>query len=559
MGEAWGLRELHTLKALAEALNEQATLGEALEAALARLLEMTGLQTAWVFLDEKGDGRLLRATAGRNLPPALEADDRRALRAGWCDCQELYAEGRLERATNILTCSRLHKARADTAGLVYHASALIRCKGKPVGILNVAGPGRETFTEERLELLAAVASLVGAAVERARLLVSAELRAGQFQRLAQLARAMGKVTRRPELAEGLPQWVVDGFGFDAAALWLAGEGGFRLAAASPWLRVKLAGRAREAPPPEATARRLAEAAARPEALVLQDLRRIPVKERGNVWRGSRSLALFPVVAGGSPVGVLQVEGRRTGAFGSSEVDLLSAFVAQAGAVWESLLWQRRRRELARAEERRRVARELHDSVSQRLFSLKLSARAARRLMRSEPDRAQGILAQVEELGGSALAEMRRLVEQLRLEPAAEGLAGELRRWVDSLFVPERQRVEVEEEGPSLGDPSPPVRQAALRIAQEAVGNALRHAGEVPVRVRLRWSPDHLTLTVTDRGLGFDPRARSRQGGLANMRTRAREVGGRLRIVSRPGRGTRVEAQLPLRPRPSPEGGNGRGS
>lgn len=204
------------------------------------------------------------------------------------------------------------------------------------------------------------------------------------------------------------------------------------------------------------------------------------------------------------------------------------------------------REKAALEERARLARELHDSVTQSLYSISLFAEAARRLAASGDQEPVGnLLAELGETARQALKEMRLLVYELR--PAAlerEGLVGALRARLE--VVERRAGVEaelsVEGEGPLPRD----VEETLYRIAQEALNNALKHAHADSVAVRLRIEADYVELEIADDGKGFDP-GRSASGlGIAGMQERARVLDGEFGISSAPGEGTVVRVRIPVR-------------
>lgn len=204
------------------------------------------------------------------------------------------------------------------------------------------------------------------------------------------------------------------------------------------------------------------------------------------------------------------------------------------------------RQLAGAEERARIARELHDAISQDLFSLRMLAGGMRKAL--PPGSA--LLAQVETMEQTAtgtMEEMQALLLHLRpvalgeggLVPALEELSGAYRERlgarVDTRVEPVRLRPEAE--------------HAVLRIVQEALANAVKHAQPDQIALTLVAEDGWVTVTIRDDGAGFDPAdSRPRHGlGLRLMAERAAEVGGVLRVESQPGRGTTVEVSLPGEP------------
>jgi signal transduction histidine kinase len=198
--------------------------------------------------------------------------------------------------------------------------------------------------------------------------------------------------------------------------------------------------------------------------------------------------------------------------------------------------------LAVVEERNRVARELHDAATQTLFSLVLAARAAALSTRDEE--ARNALLGFERRTTSALQELRGLVHALRPKSLErDGLAATLADHAEALRTSGARIVVDTAEGIHLPLET---EHALLRIAQEALNNAMRHAPESSVHMTLRASAKTVTLRIRDDGPGFDVGAlpRTRRGmGLASMRERAQDIGARLDIRTAPGRGTTVTVSL----------------
>ncbi|GAA3397141.1 GAF domain-containing sensor histidine kinase [Streptomyces roseoviridis] len=233
-------------------------------------------------------------------------------------------------------------------------------------------------------------------------------------------------------------------------------------------------------------------------------------------------------------------------FTAEDEELLTLLAQHAAIALTNARLYERSRELTIAEERSRLAHELHDAVSQKLFSLRLTAQAAAALVDRDPARAKGELQQVAELAAEAADELRAAVVELR--PAAldeDGLVHTLRTQVQVLDRAHTARVTFE----STGVRALPAahEEAMLRVAQEALHNALRHSDAALVSVSLRRNGPGARLTVTDDGRGFDPatvRTAGRHLGLVSMRDRAAGVGGTLTVTSAPGRGTTIEMEVP---------------
>ena len=195
-----------------------------------------------------------------------------------------------------------------------------------------------------------------------------------------------------------------------------------------------------------------------------------------------------------------------------------------------------------------MARELHDSVTQSLFSVTLLSEAALNLLDRDPAKARERLERANELSQGALAEMRALIFQLRpMTLQEEGLLSALKKHLSAVRSRHGRLVELEVTGAARRLPGP-IEDAAFGIIQESLNNVVKHSGAESARVQLDFGADRLGLLVSDAGIGFDPQAPRQSGklGMSSMRERAEGVGGRLAVASAPGDGTRVEAVLPFR-------------
>ncbi|WP_245690815.1 GAF domain-containing sensor histidine kinase [Sinosporangium album] len=255
----------------------------------------------------------------------------------------------------------------------------------------------------------------------------------------------------------------------------------------------------------------------------------------------------PIRDGDQVLGIVFLADKRDkGGFTEADEKLLTLFAAHAAIALTNARLYERSRELTLVEERKRMARELHDAVTQKLFSLRLTAQSAGELLRVDPERAAVELDRVQRLAGEALTELRTVIVELRpAELARHGLVETLRKHVNLLDVLHPACV-VFDSGP-IGAVEPEVEMAVLRVAQEALHNALRHSDATTVEVGLVSEGGRLTLRVRDDGRGFDLEAAASCGlGLASMSDRAAAVGGRVRVESERGKGTSVRMEVEFR-------------
>jgi signal transduction histidine kinase len=234
---------------------------------------------------------------------------------------------------------------------------------------------------------------------------------------------------------------------------------------------------------------------------------------------------------------------------------LLAVVAVTAFAWVALLRVRVARQtslirdhVAREtlyEERVRIARELHDSLEQDLLGISMQLNATDKLL-ARPERARESLLLASAMVRRSQAETHRAVWDLRTN--ADGLVSTLRQAVAALDPVTATHVQFDVQGEPRDLP-PAAQNHVLRVALEAVTNALKHANPSRIEVRLDFEPDHLTLTVRDDGQGFDdqrlPPPTSGHFGLFGMRERADKLHGQLTILSTPTQGTQIQLTLPL--------------
>lgn len=255
----------------------------------------------------------------------------------------------------------------------------------------------------------------------------------------------------------------------------------------------------------------------------------------------RSFLGVPIIAGGQAIGAFYLTQKvDADVFDAEDQQLIELLAAHAAIAITNAKLLESSRELSRVSERNRLALELHDVVSQKLFSLVLTAEAAGTVLDADPGAAAAHVRRLQELAREALDELRALIFELRPpDLERDGLAGTLRKHVAALGAP----VELSADpAASAGEGDPDV----LRIAQEALHNALRHAGAERIEVRLFEGDGCVVLTVADDGGGFDPgdpELRSRHLGLTSMQERAQRLGGRLTIDSSDA-GTTVRLEVP---------------
>ncbi|HEX4211996.1 MAG TPA: GAF domain-containing sensor histidine kinase [Candidatus Dormibacteraeota bacterium] len=251
----------------------------------------------------------------------------------------------------------------------------------------------------------------------------------------------------------------------------------------------------------------------------------------------------PIRHRGEVLGNLYLAGHRAGGFTEDDQQLVELLARYAGVAIANARLYAGSQEVLLLEERARVAQELHDSVSQTLFSMVFEARAG--ALRASDEESRAVLEDLERQASDALQEMRSLVQELRPKTLErDGLHGAL---VDHVLGLQRlHQTAIESHIEECGGLSLDQEHALFRIAQEALHNALRHAPGATLRVSARCEADSVLLEISDDGPGFDPKAighTERRMGLAGMRERAASVGGRFQLRTRPGRGCTVRIRV----------------
>lgn len=212
---------------------------------------------------------------------------------------------------------------------------------------------------------------------------------------------------------------------------------------------------------------------------------------------------------------------------------------------EKAKWNEELKHAAIAEERQRLARELHDAVSQQLFAISMLSSAVRETHRVDPEATPKQLAIIEEMAGHAQNEMRALL--LHLRPARLDGKG-LKQGVEELLAEfqAKQPINIKWKIDDVAGMPKGVEDHLFRIVQEGLSNVLRHSKAKTLNVRLIRSEKQIHLKITDDGIGFDVNAQKASSyGLKSIRERVSEIGGVVEIFSMPGKGTEIDVKVPV--------------
>jgi signal transduction histidine kinase len=271
----------------------------------------------------------------------------------------------------------------------------------------------------------------------------------------------------------------------------------------------------------------------------------PVREmlRGVSWD---TIVTVPLMREGRAIGALSGYYPKGYRLSEAEVTLLKLVADQAAAIAENARLFTDAQAHVALQERQRLSRELHDSVSQALYGIALGARTARDHLERNPADARAPLDYVLQLAEAGLAEMRALIFELRPESLEmEGLVGALAKQTAALRA--RHGITVDEFVDAEPEAPIAVKEALFRIAQEALNNTAKHARASHVELRLKSAGETLVAEIRDDGAGFDAGAQfPGHLGLQSMRERAFRLGGNVEIFSSAGNGTLVRAMIPRR-------------
>ncbi|MET8177335.1 GAF domain-containing protein [Streptomyces sp. NPDC005336] len=517
--------------ALAE-VTEHILAGETADATLRlvarRLREVLGADMARVMVLEPGDVLTERAADGAPtaaprglLTPGGSAPARQAIRAG----RPTVSGGERKPPR--------YRREPHDAVLASVLDAPLLVRGQPVGVIEVVNhSGGRRLTHADVTTVGLFASPAAHAVARIR-------HREHLRRLAAAAAGQGSVRHT---LDSLAAGAVARTGAAGCSVYVLEPG--------PGAVLRMVGGGHGHTPPSRKPALEAIAGATP---VIHEGGTLGASDGGPA-RGA--VAAWPLLRESTAIGAMCCHFPAGRDPGEADVTVLEVIAGHAACAVEQDRLRAATQEKAVQEERRRISRELHDSVSQALYGIALGARTARELLERDFAEPTGLaeLAQLAEpieyirrLADVAIAETRTLLCQLRPESLeTEGLVAALTKHVEAL----RDRYGIATEAKLGAEPetTPEAKHALFRIAQESLHNVAKHSRARNVQLHLLSGPGTITLTVADDGVGFDCQG-SFPGhlGLLSMRERAQEVGGTLKVDSRPGQGSRIRATVPTAP------------
>jgi PAS domain S-box-containing protein len=560
-------KELAALNMISGVVSRSLDLNQIMSSALDKTMEVMQVEVGAahrVLVEHDPYGPFLKLVAYRGLSAELQrAADHIPLR-----------DSAIEHAANLGQPYAWHVAHVppqtrlaeifQKEGLHFAISVPLMAKGQVVGGMTIGTRQFKALSSEALFLLAAIGQQVGMAVENARLYEAEQDRREEAERRRQVAEGMREIlatlNSRQTLSDMLDliaSHACQVLGSNAAAL-------LRLDRATGLLSIQAAcnldpeyAMQINMPLGVGTAGR---ALAERRPVVIEDTAEAMVYlEAGGSDRPEivpdlmkrlvgrfRALFSVPVVVKDEAHGAITFYYCQPHTFSEEEFRLALSVADQAALAIENARLREQAGQAAAMEERGRLARELHDSVTQSLYSVTMYTEAAARLITTgQKSEAADYLREARDTAQEALREMRLLIYQLR-PPVLEkgGLAVALQVRLDAVERRGGIQAELTVEGENR---LPPSIQAELhQIAQEALNNALKHAHARKVQVHLRFGEAATRLEVEDDGVGFDLAATQPGGGLGlpGMKERVQKIGGRLKIDSASGQGTKVSVEVP---------------
>lgn len=375
--------DLTTLNQIVETLNQAVDVSSVLNDTLARLVELMGLQTGWIFLkgvaipdratadisggpdqrgEEAGEGYVLATYHG--LPPGLAIDDA-GVWAGSCRCQRLNDQGVLVAGYNEVHCSRLTRAQGDRRGLAVHASVPLRSGDRTLGILNVAGPDWASFGPRALALLTNVGNQMGVALGRARLFdLLKEQRVDEQAALLELSTQLLKRSKLDDVMGYLVEEVRWLLRADACALLLPDDepGYLVFGAASGWRVDPVTSQHRVSREEGGGPGRVMRTQ---RSLVVEDLHASDAGTCGADWlrsEGFRGHAVVPLVVDSHSIGALMIDVRQPRLFDEDEMRFLHLMASQAAIAIEQARLRQEEIARQRLEQELAVGREIQLSM-----------------------------------------------------------------------------------------------------------------------------------------------------------------------------------------------------
>ena len=532
------------LQRLSAAFSEAVTVEQVAEVVISQGMRVLEAHNGLIAIVDEANAQLRLISAYRvdedyqeryrTLPldgPFLMQDTVRSGQPRWLETPEALAER---------YPSSFESMYRDGAQAV--ASLPLVVEGKTIGGMNVTFATPRTFSLEDRAFMLAVAQQCAQALERARLYDAEREQRTLAEALRDITVAINTTLNLDDVLDQILNNVNRVVPHDASEILLIEEGiarprssrGFNPARREALEQLEL---------DISKTASLQEIIETRKPLLIPDVRVYPGWVRTSVEDDSDGYHAYigtPIFLHEQIIGFLNLFSHTPGFFNPSHAERLLLLAEPVATAIQNARLFEQARELAVLEERQRLARELHDAVSQTLFSANVMAEALPRLWKRQPERAMEKLEELSQLTRGAAAEMRTLLLELRPSMILKASLGELFEQLCRAVQGRKKidcKVNLDEKDPQ-GIP-PDVHVALYRIAQESINNIIKHAQASQVTLDLRSTPERIELKIADNGRGFDPKKITSGFGLGTMRERAQAIGATLEVRSTVGRGTEV--------------------
>lgn len=411
----------------------------------------------------------------------------------------------------------------------------INVKGKTIGVLDVQSEHVSDFQQADLELMQAIASQAGIAIENARLFAISQHRTEQFRVLTEVSQHIISLASVDELLNRIAKLVRDAFGYIHVGIGLVT--GDQVVSKAEVGAFEQAYHASSIPLGEGIWGRVAQDG----ASIMSNLVNGEKSREFMRDAGIHSHLCVPLKIKDKVIGVMSAASDQVYAFDKGDEVILQILSNQVSVAIENARLYDQARHLAVLDERQRLSRELHDSVTQSLYGISLYAQAARgNINAGQVEQAGAYLEDIQNTAQESLADMRLLIYELR-PPILdkEGLVAALQHRLIS--VEDRARIKSSIQSNLGGRLPAEVEECLYQITREALNNIIKHARARNVSIRIQKESESVLIEISDDGVGFEPETARRAGslGLVNMQELALSRGWRLEIESSPGNGTRI--------------------
>lgn len=460
------------------------------------------------------------------------------------------------------------KAAALAEGLASVITVPLVAKDRLTGSMSLSCTHPRTLTAEEAGLLIAIGRQIGVGIENAQLYATEQERRDEAERRRRVAEGLREILSVLNSGQSLQEtldliaWqACQVLGADGAALMrLNHEDGIMSPQAHHGLVDEFVANLRIRSGQVASGRALAQGSpvlVSDTAAFLEMLRAndelpatMPVPVVEHIVQAFHALLTVPVFIGDHPYGTLSLYYHDSRPFSQEEIELVQTMADQAALAIEAARLREQAKTSAATEERNRLARELHDSVTQNLYSVTLYAEAAARLLAvGQSEQAADHLRNLRDTSQEALREMRLLIFELRpMDLQKMGLAGAIQARLQAVETRGGMHADLVQDGVEFAPHlTHAVQEELYHIAQEALNNTLKHSHARNVIVSLNYGKTRARLQVRDDGVGFTPAEAAEAGGLGlrGMRERVQRINGCVTIASAPGEGATITVEAPV--------------